>query len=199
LPQSRESAGGAAVALLSKAPLQQQQQTQQQMSASGVRGIYSSRVASHAGGLPPGGGVPGNQSHAVHNGSSSSSSQNPQQHARQVKGDTQSGTSVRGISSSGHVLQPLAVRPQAAVLTGGLLQQQSATPRMHSRGGAAAAAGAHTGKLCSCSAVIVCPAATPGHVMLGMLCTVGFCVLAASQQCRSYVRQQTVFMVPSMH
>jgi hypothetical protein len=38
------------------------------------------------------------------------------------------------------------VRPEAAVLSGGLLQQQSATPRMHSRGGAAAAAAAHAGE-----------------------------------------------------
>jgi hypothetical protein len=63
-----------------------------------------------------------------------------------VKGEVQGSASVRGISSSGHVLQPLAVRPEAAVLTGGLLQQQSYTPRMHSRGGAAAAAAAaHAG------------------------------------------------------
>jgi hypothetical protein len=62
-----------------------------------------------------------------------------------VKVESQGGAAIRGISSSGHALQPLAVHPEAAVVTGGVLQQQSGTPRMHSRGGAAAAA-AHAGK-----------------------------------------------------
>jgi hypothetical protein len=140
LPQSRESAGGAAAALLSKQPLQQQH-SQQQLAAGSVRGVYSSRVSSHAGAVPTVG--IGNQNHAVHGSSGSSGhSQQAQHHVRQLKAESQGGAAIRGISSSGHVLQPLAVGPEAAVVTGGVLQQQGGTPRMHSRGGAAAAAAA---------------------------------------------------------
>ncbi|KAF6255757.1 UAA transporter family-domain-containing protein [Scenedesmus sp. NREL 46B-D3] len=142
LPQSRESAAGAAAALLPKQPPQPQQQAQQQAPASGVRGVYSSRVSSHAGALPPAGGTGGTQGHAAHSHNSSLNQQQQQQHhVRQVKGEPQGGAAVRGVSSSGHVLQPVAARPEAAVVAGGALQQQGAPPRMHSRSGAAAPAG----------------------------------------------------------